>query len=94
MTEIDISRRIFSLDGERDIVYGTMLEWIYENIGEETASYGMIQPVVREGHGWKIISKKELSRMSKKSKSFNVIRWYICIDDEQLATLFALKWIG
>ena len=83
------------MDDEANSTYGGILDWLYENVGEETADYGIAQPVVREGHGWQIITHKRISEYFEASrrKPMNVISWHLQIEDDHLATLFALRWI-
>ena len=74
--------------------FETMMEWVETHIGPQTEKYGFTQPVMRKGQGWEIRTVKsnseKLNRLTQ--KSFKVISWYIHIDDDQLATIFALKW--
>lgn len=68
-----------------------MLAWVEEHIGPMTEKYGFTQPVIRKGDGWEI-------RTTKKSKLngnlIRVIGWHMHIDDDHLATMFALKFVN
>lgn len=71
-----------------------MLEWVEEHISPITEKNSYSNPVVRKGIGWEIQSRKrpghKLNKLTK--RSFQVISWHMVIEDEKLATMFALKW--
>lgn len=70
--------------------FESMIAWVEEHIGPMTEKNSFTEPVIRKGTGWEI-------RTTKKGPSsggmFKVISWHMHIEDEQLATMFALKWV-
>lgn len=100
MIEFDISHMMFAYDQQpsrrsKYHSFEAMLQWVEEHISPVTEKNAYSQPVVRKGTGWEIQSRKRLGNKLNKltEKSFQVISWHIVIEDEQLATMFALKWI-
>lgn len=98
MYEFDISRYVFSdkVDGDgwdKSGTFDQMLKWVYKNIGKQTEKNGLTSFVMRKGHGWEIQTRKWRD-IGERPSSFNMIGWYMCIEDEQKATLFALKWVN
>jgi hypothetical protein len=95
MTEFDISRYIFGSDIEGDGCdkHGTfdqLLRWVYKNIGKQTQKNSLTSPIMRCGHGWEIQTRKSVA--ANNNESFGIISWHMCIEDEQKAMMFALKW--
>ena len=80
---------------EMDEVYENVLSWLGENIGPLIKQNGMFNEVFYEGTGWKIIHRTDKRTLdsSKPDSNIKVIGWYLQIEDEQKATMFALKWI-
>lgn len=97
MTEFNISNNVFKYNDNLDRIdnFSGMLEWLGENIGPQTEYNGISAPIMCKGVGWEIQTRKRISEPLKgiTKKGLNVISWYIVIDDDYQATLFALKWI-
>lgn len=100
MTEFNISSYIFNEDElrtkeSRGPTFDGILDWIYENVGEETFTDGFTSPVYKSGPGWEIITRKESSKVKeilKSEKDIKVISWHLCLEDDRAAVLFALRW--
>jgi hypothetical protein len=65
--------------------YDEILNWLYENVGAETAKYRLTSPIVREGDGWEIQTHQEVT------ETHTMISWHLVIEDERKGVLFALK---
>jgi hypothetical protein len=99
VTVIDISHLMFTYDDipvrrrKNYESFETMMAWVEQHIGPQTEQNGFTQEVMRKGQGWEIrTNKRDSDRLHKLTKtSFRVISWHMHIDDEQLATMFALK---
>ena len=95
MTEFDISHMMFTYDqyphrGRKYATFENMMEWVETHIGPMIERNGFTSDIMRKGAGWEI---RTIKRGSQGRERFKVISWRICIDDENLATMFALKWI-
>lgn len=72
--------------GEKNKIYA-IRNWLYENVGSSLHTNGKY-PMV--GQGWEIITKSV--RIEDPIYPHSSSTWWVEIDDEQLATLFALSW--
>ena len=93
MTAFDVSSYV--IPTRRDSNHGLrdLVEWLNENVGEwDEFVYNRTSNVVREGQGWSIRTLK-IKDVTPCGLGFNVISWHCSIEDEQKATLIALKWI-
>lgn len=101
MTEINISHLMFTYDEnpfrrhETYESFEAMLEWVVTHVGAHIEKNGFTHEVMHKGIGWEIRTKKsdseKLNELS--DRKFKVISWHMHIEDEQLATAFALKFV-
>ena len=89
MTEFDVNELLFSFEAEMSDIGDQVMLWLDANVGKTLKRKGKISLFDAEpykGKGWRIVSRES------KSDGMNVIGWYLQIQDEQKATMFALKW--
>ena len=93
MTELNVSRYVLPTIRSDDQGLIDLVEWLNDNIGEwDKCVYNRTSPLVRNGVGWSIHTRKTKDETAG-GLGCNIISWYINIDDEKSATLFALRWI-
>ena len=93
MPELNVSRYVMPgiRSGDQGLI--ELVDWLNDNIGEwDKCVYSRTGGIVREGVGW-VINTRKTKDNTPGGIGFNVISWYINIEDERLATLFALRWI-
>lgn len=89
MTEFDVSDFVFPRSNGNTNNLDDLCYWLSDNVGEwEARVRGMTADICRRGDGWEIRSRKIQS-----SNGYKIVSWYVVIQDERLATLFALKWM-
>jgi hypothetical protein len=98
VTVIDISHLMFTYDDmpirrKKYESFESMMAWVEQHIGPQTEQNGFTQHVMRKGQGWEIrTSKRDSEKLNRLTeKSFKVISWHMHIEDDRLATMFALK---
>jgi hypothetical protein len=93
MTEFDVSRYVIPTRRDSNHGLSDMVEWLDEYVGEwDKNVYNRTSNIVREGRGWDIRTLKN-GKETEDKQQYAVISWHCRIEDEQKATLFALKWI-
>lgn len=97
MTEFNISHLMFTGDAmptrrRKYESFTDMIAWVESHIGPTTEKNSFTAPVIRKGPGWEIRTTT-IKKGDAPGSMFKVISWRMHIEDEQLATMFALKFV-
>ena len=93
MTEFDVNELLFSFENEMVGTEKLVYQWLEDNVGPlKESSASVTNAVVFCGDGWQIGNRK-YKDYDIMRKGVNVISWYLQIEDDQKAIMFALKWM-
>jgi len=87
MAVIEVTERMQSVIFQQ--AQDTLTAWLVEHVGEYYGCYSSDDSTVYTGSGWELVAQRELSDGGHGIVS---VGWYVDIDDDKLATAFALRW--
>ena len=95
MTDFDVSEYVTPTRTDPNNGIIGIVSWLNDNVGKwDNCIYPNSSNVVSSGAGWSIRTRRNGKEVDDDNPSgYAVVTWHTHIDDDQKATMFALKWI-
>lgn len=93
MQILDISRYAKPTRTDPNNGLSDIVQWLNDNVGKwDGYILNRTSPTVREGKGWSIRTHRNGKGFDDNPSGYAVITWHVYIEDDEKATLFALRW--
>lgn len=89
MQTFDVSKHVHPTRTNPSAGLDELIQWLNDNVGLRDNSTGIF---AMHGQGW-AITKLFNGRQTSDGEGYSVVTWHANIEDDQKATMFALKWI-